>query len=69
MRIVAAGAVFDHPLAGPVRDALAMGTTHPVFFLSEVALATHLVAMIHIDFRTLFGYQKVALIFFVTGIT
>ena len=63
-----AGAVFNHPLAGPVGDALAVGATHPVFFLPEVALAAHLVAVVHIDFRALFGYQKITLILFMTGI-
>ena len=69
MGIMTTSAVFNHPLAGPVGDAFAVGTTHPVFFLPEVALAAHLVAVIHIDFRTLFGYQKITLIFFMTGIT
>ena len=69
MGIVTTGAVFNHALAGPVGDALAVGTTHPVYFLSEVTLAAHLVAVIHIDFRALFGYQKIPLIFFVAGIT
>jgi hypothetical protein len=53
---VTTGAVFNHPPAGPVGDALAVGTTHPVFFLPEVTLAAHLVTVIHIDFRALFGY-------------
>jgi hypothetical protein len=69
MGVMASGAVFNHSLAGPVRDAFAVGTTHPVFFLPEVALTAHLVAVIHIDFRALFGYQKITFIFFVTGIT
>ena len=50
-------------------DALAVGTTHPVFFLPEVALTAHLVAVIHIDFCALFGYQKIVFIFFMAGIT
>ena len=66
---MAPGAVFHHPLPGPVRDALTVRTAHPVFFLPEVTLAAHLVAVIHIDFGALFGYQKITLIFFVTGIT
>ncbi len=69
MGIVTTGAVFNHPLSGPVGDALAVGATHPIFFLSEMALAAHLVAVIHVHFHALFGYQKIALIFFVTGIT
>jgi hypothetical protein len=67
MGVVTTSAVFNHSLAGPVRDALAMGTTHPVFFLPEMALAAHLVTVIHIDFRALFGCQKITPIFFVTG--
>ena len=63
------GAVFNYPLASPERDAFTVGTPHPVFFLPEVTLAAHLVDVIHIDFGALFGYQKIALIFFVTGIT
>ena len=57
------GAVFNHPLAGPEGDALAVGATHPVFFLSEMALAAHLVAVIDVYFHALFGYQKITLIF------
>jgi hypothetical protein len=69
MRIVTGGAVFNHPLAGPVGNALAMSTTHPIFFLSEMALAAQLVGVIHVHFHALFGHQKIALIFVVTGIT
>ena len=68
MGIVTSGAVFNHPLAGPVGDTLAVSATHPVSFLPEMALAAHLVAVIHIDFCTLFGYQKIPFIFFVAGI-
>jgi hypothetical protein len=66
---VTAGAVFNHPLAGPVGNALAVGTTHPVFFLSEMALPAHLIGVIHVHFDALFGHQKITLIFVVTGIT
>ena len=69
MGVVTSGAVFNHPLAGPIGDALAVGTTHPIFFLPEMALAAHLVGVIHIHFHALFGYQKITLIFVVTGIT
>ena len=48
--------IADDPLADPVGDALAVGTAHPIFFLSEVALAAHLIAVIHINFQTGFGY-------------
>jgi hypothetical protein len=34
-----------------------------------MALAAHLVAVIYIDLHALFGYQKITLIFFMTGIT
>jgi hypothetical protein len=67
MGIVTGGAVFNHPLAGPVGDAFAVSTTHPIFFLSEMALTAHLVAVVHIGFHALFGYQKITLIFVVTG--
>ena len=59
MGIVAGYTVFDDPLAGPVRNALAVGTAHPVFFLSEMALRAHLVAVIHIHFDTGFGFQRI----------
>jgi hypothetical protein len=67
--IVTGGAVFNHPLTGPIGDALAVGTTHPIPFLPEMALSAHLVAVVHIDFHALFGYQKITLIFIVTGKT
>ena len=69
MGIMAGSAVFDDPPAGPVGDAFAVSAARPVFFLPEVALAAHLVAVIHIDLRSLFGYQIIALIFFVASIT
>ena len=69
MGVVTSGAVFNHPLAGPIGDAFAVGTTHPIFFLSEMALAAQLVRVIHVHFHALFGYQKITLIFVVTGIT
>ena len=56
MGVMTAGAIFDHPLAGPVRDAFAVSATYPIFFLPEVALTAHLVAVIHIDFGALFRY-------------
>jgi hypothetical protein len=62
-------AVFDNPPARPVGNAFAVSAAHPIFFLSEMALAAHLVAVIHIYFRTLFGHQKISLISFVTCIT
>jgi hypothetical protein len=59
---------LDHPRACPVGDSLAVRTAHPIFFLSEVALTAHLIAVIHICFRSFFGHQKIAVILFVTGI-
>ncbi len=59
----------DDPLASPVGDAFAMGTSHPIFVLSEMALSADLVAVIHIYFDALFGHQKIALILFMTGET
>jgi hypothetical protein len=69
MGIVTSGAIFDHPLTGPVGDAFTVGATYPVFFMPEVALTAHLVAVIHIDFGALFGYQEITLIFVMAGIT
>jgi hypothetical protein len=69
MRIVAGCTVFDDPPTRPVGDTFAVGSAGPIFFLSEMALAAHLIAVIHIYFRTLFGYQKIPLIFFVACIT
>jgi hypothetical protein len=46
-----------------------MGTSHPIFVLSEMALTAELVAVIHIYFVVLFGHQKIALILFMTGET
>jgi hypothetical protein len=46
-----------------------MGTSHPIFVLSEMALTAELVAVIHIYFDTIFGHQKIALILFMTGET
>ena len=62
-------AAFNDPIARPVRDTLTVGTAHPVFSLSEMALTAHLVAVIHIDFGALLGDQKIAFFFVVTGIT
>jgi hypothetical protein len=59
----------DDPLASPVGDAFAMGTSHPIFVLSEMALTAELVAVIHIYFLVLFGQQKITLILFMTGET
>ena len=64
-----AGTVFNHPSAGPVRDALAVGTANPVFFLPEVALTAQLVAVIHIHFHAIFGFQKITLFFAVAAET
>ena len=69
MRVMTGCTVFDDPLARPVGDALAVGATGPILFLPEMALAAHLVAVIHIYLRSLFGYQKITFISFVAGIT
>ncbi len=45
-----------------------MGTAHPVFFLPEMALAAHLVTVIHIYFRSGFGHQKITLLLVMTRI-
>ena len=65
---MAGGAVFDDPPAGPVGDALAVSTSHPILFLPEMALAAHLVTVIHVYFCTGLGYQKITLFLIVTGI-
>jgi len=69
MGIVTGDTVFDHSFAGPVRDAFTVGTTHPIFFLSEMALPAHLIAVVHVDLDPLFGCQKITLILFMTGKT
>jgi hypothetical protein len=46
-----------------------MGTSHPIFVLSEMALTAELVAVIHIYFDTIFGHQKITLILLMTGET
>jgi len=69
MRVMAGGAVFDDPLARPIGDALAVSTSHPILFLPEMALTAHLIAVIHIYFRSLLGYQKITFIFIVACIT
>jgi hypothetical protein len=46
-----------------------MGTSHPIFALSEMALTAKLVAVIHICFLALFAHQKVTLILFMAGKT
>ena len=56
MGIVTGSAVFNHPLAGPVGNAFSVGTTHPIFFLPEMALAAHLVGVIHVYLHALFGH-------------
>ena len=69
MGIVTGHTVFNDPPAGPVIDALAVGAAYPIFFLSEMALTAHLVAVIQINLHTFFSQQKVALIFIMTGKT
>ena len=68
MGVVTRGAVHYDPLTGPVRDTLAVGATYPILFLSEMALTTHLIAVINIDYP-LFSNQKVTLILFMAGET
>ena len=43
-----------------------MGTTHPVFALSEMALSAHPEAVIHIDDHTRFGYEEITIILIMT---
>ena len=61
--------VFDDPSTRPVSQALAVGSAHPVFFLSEMALAAQLVAVIHVDPGSLFNHEEIALVFFMAGKT
>ena len=66
MGIVTGRTVFDDPLSGPVGDALAVCPAHPIFFLSEMALAAQLVAVIHVHFHTPFGLKEITRILFMT---
>ena len=56
MGIVTGRTVLNDPFARPVGQALAVGAAGPVFFLSEMALAAQLIAVIHINFDTCFGF-------------
>ncbi len=58
--------VLDDPFTNPVGYSLPVGSTHPIFALSEMALGAHLIAVIHIDFHTRFGYEKITLILIMT---
>ena len=69
MGIVTRRTVFDDPFACPIGDAFTVGAAHPIFFLSEMALTAHLVAVVHVYLHTLFGLQEITLILFVAGKT
>jgi hypothetical protein len=66
MGIVTKCTVFDDPFASPVGGSLAVCAAHPIFFLSEMALTAHLVAVIHVQFQSLFSHQEITLISLVT---
>lgn len=68
MGIVTRDTVFNDAFAGPVGNSFAVGAANPVFLLSEMTLAAHLVAVIHVDLNFRFGYQVITFVFFVTGI-
>lgn len=63
---MAGGAVHYSPLTGPVGYTLAVGTTHPIPFLSEMALTAHLIGVIHFYFCPLLGIQKITFILVMT---
>ena len=67
MGVVAGGAGFNHPLACPVLDTLAVGAAHPVFFLPKVALAAQFIAVIHVHNLPRLGDQGIAFFAIVTG--
>ena len=69
MGVMTGGTVLNDPFAGPVGNALAVGTAHPIFFLSEMALTAELVAVIHVHFHAPFGFQKISFILFMARIT
>ena len=66
MRIVAGGAVVDHPLSRPVEHSFAMGTAQPVTLLAEMALAAELVAVVKIDLPAFLVFQEIPLLRVVT---
>ena len=68
MGIVAGSTIFNDPLTGPVRDSLAVGATDPIFFLPEMALTAHLVAVVHINLGARLGDEVIARILFMTGV-
>jgi hypothetical protein len=69
MGIMTRRAVLHNPRAGPVGEALAVSTAHPIFMLSEMALSAHPVTVIHIHFQSFFGHQIIAFIFVMAGKT
>ena len=66
---MAGGTIFHHPFPGPMTHGLAVGTSDPVFFLPEMALAAEGVGMIHVYFFLLAAVQKIPVLLAVTGIT
>ncbi len=69
MGVVTRGAALYDPLTGPRGDTLAVGATHPILFLSEMALTTHLIGVIHIHTYPFFNNQKVTLLLIMAGKT
>ena len=67
MGVVAGRAIFDDPSTRPVGNTLAVCAANPVFFLSEMALSAQFVAVVHIHLDARFGYQRIPVVFFVTG--
>ncbi len=67
MGVVARGTVLHHSLTGPVGDALAVGTTRPIPFLSKMTGTAHAVDMIHVYFPPFPGHQEVTIIPAVAG--
>lgn len=51
--------VKNNPIAGPIAHPLAVGASQPVTFLAEMTLTAQLVAMIKINLRAFFIFQRV----------
>jgi len=59
---MAACAVEDHPIAGPVVDPFTMRSSKPIPLLAEVTLAAELVAVIKVDLAAFFIFEIIPLL-------
>jgi len=66
---MAGRAIFYHSFTRPVGNALSMCPANPITFLSEMALTTQFVAVIHTHLGTFFGDQNITIIFIMAGET